>query len=103
MLRSVREKKHSIIVNPINDKVRDNVEVRSAFLCAFSAFPASSPSVPNKIERIGECLFLLSPVTPVPLIASNGVILLNFPAGSQAENSTVKTDNNTARINTKGW
>ena len=74
---------------PRNDNVRDRVEVRRFFFWAFRAFPASSPSVPNSRVSTGECFLLFSCSPPVSRMASSGVSLLNFAAGSQAENRTV--------------
>ena len=73
-------KKHSVMVKPRKERVRDSVEVRSVFFCAFRAFPASSPSVPNSRERTGECFFFFSCSPPVPRMASRGVIRLSFRA-----------------------
>ena len=47
-------KKLSIRAKPKKERVNDSVAVRRDFFCAFSAFPASSPSVPNKSARIRD-------------------------------------------------
>lgn len=64
MLIPERVKKHSITVKPKNESVNDRVDVRSAFFCAFSAFPASSPSAPNSNDRMQEYLAQLVDRTP---------------------------------------
>ena len=87
------------MVKPRKERVRDSVEVRSVFFCAFRAFPASSPSVPNNRERTGECFFFFSFSPPVPRMASRGVIRLSFRAGIHAENRTVRKE--TRRVTAK--
>ena len=37
----------------MNENIRDKDAVRRAFRCAFKAFPANSPSVPNKNVSTG--------------------------------------------------
>ncbi len=76
--------------------------VRSAFFCAFSAFPASSPSMPKKADSRGECFFFISSAPPAPLIASRGVSLLSLCAGIHAEMSTVRNARRNIRIRTTG-
>ena len=71
-------------------------------LLAFREFPASSPSIPNKKRRTGECISFLGFNSPVYRMASNGVSLLNFLAGSQAEHNTVITDDRIVHANTRG-
>ena len=95
-------KKHSITVKPKNESVNESVDVRSAFFCAFSAFPANSPSIPNSNDRIWECFFFFNCSSPVFRIASSGVSLLNFLAGSHAEINTVSTDTRMVAANTSG-
>ena len=90
------------MVKPKNESVKDSVDVRSAFFCAFSAFPASSPSIPNSNDRIRECFFFFNRNSPVFRIASSGVSLLNFLAGSHAEISTVRIETRMAAANTSG-
>ena len=87
---------------PRKERVNDSVAVRRDFFCAFSAFPASSPSVPNKSARIRDFFLRFSCNSPVFFIASSGVILLNFLAGSQAEISTVKNEVRIVTANTSG-
>ena len=96
-------KKHCITVNAMNENIRDKDAVRRAFRCAFKAFPANSPSVPNKNASTGEFFFRLSCSSPVFLIASSGVSLLNFLAGSQADIQIVITVTSSVKIKTSGW
>ena len=96
-------KKHSITVKAMNESIRDKEAVRRAFLCAFKAFPANSPSTPNKRERTGEFLLRLSWNSPVFLMASNGANLLNVRAGSHAEIHMVIIVTNSVRARTSGW
>lgn len=103
MLISERVKKHSINVKPRKERVNDRVEVRKAFFCAFSAFPASSPSIPKKSVRMEEFFFRFSCSSPVFFMASRGVSLLSFLAGSHAETNTVRADARMVTANTRGW
>ena len=96
-------KKHKIRVNPRKESVRDSVEVRRAFFLAFNAFPASSPSTPKSNVSILDCFFFFRCSSPVLRIASSGVILLSFLAGSHAENRTVITEEANVNANTSGW
>ena len=98
-----RVKKHKVSVKPSNERVRDSVEVYIAFLLAFIEFPASSPSIPNRNRRIWECFSFFSFHSPVLRMASNGVILLSFPAGSHAEHSTVRKEDRIVTPKTMGW
>ncbi len=89
---SERVKKHSMNVKPRKERVKDRVEVLKAFFCAFSALPANSPSTPNNRARIREFFLRFSCNSPVFLMASSGVSLLSFLAGSHAEINTVRAD-----------
>ena len=95
-------KKHKISVNPKKESVSESVEVRRAFFLAFNAFPASSPSNPKSNVSILDCLFFFKHSSPVLRIASSGVILLSFLAGSHAENRTVTIEDAKANASTSG-
>ena len=95
-------KKHCIIANARNANIRDRDAVRRAFLWAFRAFPASSPSTPNSSRRIEECFRRFSCNSPVFLIASSGVSLLNFPAGIHADIHIVRIVTSSVRAQTQG-
>ena len=69
----------------MHEKIRDKDVVRKAFRCAFNALPASSPSTPNSSVSKGELFLRFNCSSPVFLMASRGVSLLNFTAGSHAE------------------
>ena len=92
MLSVERLKKFIIMEKPKKDSVRERVEVRRAFFCAFSALPASSPSMPNSSASSLDFFFFLSCSPPAFRMASRGVMRLSFIAGSQAEKSTVKSE-----------
>lgn len=47
---------------PRKERVNDSVAVLRDFFCAFSAFPASSPSVPNKSARIRDFFSVLAAI-----------------------------------------
>ena len=96
-------KKHSINAKLRKERVSDKVEVRKDFFCAFNAFPASSPSIPNKNARIRDFFLRFNCNSPVFFIASRGVSVLNFLAGSHAEINTVKRDTRIVIANTNGW
>ncbi len=95
-------KKHCITVNAINADIRDKDAVRRAFLCAFNALPASSPSTPNSSERKWEFFRRFNCNSPVCLIASNGVSLLKVLAGSHAEIHMVSTLTSNVNTSTSG-
>ena len=103
MLIAVREKKHCIIVKAIKENKRDREAVRRAFRWAFRALPASSPSTPNRRLRMGEDFLRLSCSSPVFLMASRGVSLLSFRAGSQAESHMVATATSRVAARIRGW
>lgn len=90
------------MVKAINEKTREREAVRRALRCAFSAFPANSPSMPNMSLSIWELLLRFSCNSPVFLIASSGVILLSFPAGSHAEIQIVIIVTRNVRPKTRG-
>ena len=77
-------------------------DIRKCFFWAFNAFPAISPFMPKIQDKNRECFFFFSGKTPVVLIASSGVILLNFLAGIHAEKMTVKNETKTAAANMDG-
>ena len=97
-----RVKKHCIKVNARKENVRDNVAVRQAFFCAFSEFPASSPSSPKKKARTREFFLFFNWISPVFLMASRGVRRLNFLAGYQADIHTVNMVIAKVNTNTNG-
>ena len=90
-------------INPVTDSSRDKEDIRRAFLWAFNAFPASSPSIPNSQNKKGECFSFLSCKPPLFPMASRGVILLNFTAGIQAENNTVTAEATSVIAKMAGW
>jgi hypothetical protein len=49
-----------------NASVKEIEDVLSAFFCAFNAFPASSPSMPNNQNKTGELFFFLSCISSPP-------------------------------------
>ena len=91
-----------MIENPKKDSSSENVDILRDFFCAFNAFPASSPFMPKRKDKIGECFFFLSNGSLVFLIASRGVILLSFLAGIHAEKMTVKKEIKTVNANMDG-
>ena len=86
-----------------NDSVSERAAMRRAFLCALRAFPASSPSTPNRSFRIREFFPLFSPFSAAPRTASRGVRRLNALAGIQAERNTVTNVPANARTRIAGW
>ena len=89
--------------NPENDNSSDRADNRNDFFCAFNAFPASSPFIPNKKDNIGECFLFFNCKPPIFRMDSSGVILLSFLAGIHAENNTVITDDKIVTANRIGW
>ena len=83
--------------------MRDRLEMRRAFFCIFRAFPASSPSIPNRLPRILWRLFFFSCSPVGSRSAWRGVILESFRAGAQAEQSTVSTADMAVTSSTAGW
>ena len=97
------EKKQSINPNARKEKVSENDAVRRDLLRALSAFPASSPSIPNSAPRRRDSFFFVRLLSPLPRTASMGHILPSFQAGIQAEIITVAPTHKSAAHRTSGW
>ena len=76
---------------PKKERVNDSVAVRRDFFCAFSAFPASSPSVPIEAQEYRISFSVLAAI-PQCFYGFQWGYLAQFLAGSQAEISTVKNE-----------
>ena len=90
---SDRVKKQSMAVKPIKESSSETLAMRSDFLRAYRAPPASSPRMPKQPASRGWARRLMrrpGAGQAAPRRASSGERRLSLRAGSQAERNTVK-------------
>ncbi len=90
------------MVKARKENIRLSDAVRKALRCAFNALPANSPSIPKKQVSSGDFFLRFNCNSPVFLIASSGVSLLNFLAGIHAEIHIVTTVKRNVTAKTNG-
>ncbi len=90
------------MVKARKENIRLSDAVRKALFCAFNAPPANSPSNPKRQVSSGDFFLRFNCNSPVFLIASSGVSLLNFLAGIHAEIHIVATVKRSVATKTNG-